>query len=155
MSEKSKLSKKELEEQVLNLTADLQRTRADFENYRKRVDSEKTAARQFGRESAILELLPVIDDIDRAASFVPDELRENAWAKGVSGLSKQLEKALSKMNLQKIDANPGVEFNPELHEAVQFDESDGEKEIIADELRSGYTLDGRVVRHAMVKVTKQ
>jgi molecular chaperone GrpE len=146
----------ELEQHITELTADLQRTRADFENYRKRVEIEKTAARTNGQASAILKLLPVIDNIERAIAHQPAELADNAWVQGVSGLVKHLEKSLEGMNLKRIDATPGVAFDPELHEAIQFDEeSEGEHEVIAEELQAGYTLNGQPIRHAMVKVTKQ
>lgn len=146
----------EYEQQIAELTQDLQRTRADFENYRKRVELEKTAARQAGQASAILKLLPVIDNIERAVTHMPDDLKDNKWAQGIAGLTKNLEKSLETLNLARIDASKGVVFNPELHEAIQFDEeATGEKEIIAEELQAGYTLNGQPIRHAMVKVTKQ
>ena len=146
----------EYEQQLAELTADLQRTRADFENYRKRVEGEKVAARDAGQASAILKLLPVIDNIERAAFHIPDDLKENKWAQGVAGLAKNLEKSLEVLNLKRIDASKGTEFNPELHEAIQFDETaEGEKEIIEAELQAGYLLNGVPIRHAMVKVTRQ
>jgi len=144
------------DEEIIDLTLDLQRTRADFENYRKRVDAEKQAAREAGASSAVLKLLPVIDNIERAIAYTPEELKDNTWVQGVSGLVKHLEKSLEGLSVARIDAKPGSEFNPELHEAIQFDEAaEGDKEVIADELQAGYTLNGRVIRHAMVKVTKQ
>jgi len=146
----------EFEQQLGELTLDLQRTRADFENYRKRVDVEKSAARESGQASAVLKLLPVIDNIERAISYTPDELKDNPWAQGVASLVKNLEKSLESLNVKRIPAAAGVEFDPELHEAIQFDEdATGEKEVISEELQAGYTLNGSVIRHAMVKVTKQ
>jgi molecular chaperone GrpE len=146
----------ELGFKLTELTMDLQRTRADFENYRKRVDSEKQAAREAGQANAILKLLPVIDNIERAMGHMPDDLADNAWAQSVAGLVKHLEKSLDGLNLKRIDANPGTAFNPELHEAIQFDEgAEGEHEVIAEELQAGYTLNGHPIRHAMVKVTRQ
>lgn len=146
----------EFEQQLGELTLDLQRTRADFENYRKRVDAEKVAAREAGQASAILKLLPVVDNIERAIAYVPEDLKDNPWAKSVAGLTKNLEKSLESLNLARIDAKQGADFNPELHEAIQFDEdAEGEKEVIAEELQAGYTLNGQPIRHAMVKVTKQ
>ena len=145
----------EYEQQIGGLTADLQRVRADFENYRKRVDSEKEIARASGKMSAIMQLLPVIDNIERAIVHMPDDLRDNAWAQGVAGLVKNLEKSLESLNLRRIDAAPGTAFNPEYHEAVQFDDSDGEHDVITEELQSGYILGSDVLRPAMVKVTKQ
>ena len=154
---KSKTKKTEdLEQQLGELTLDLQRTRADFENYRKRVEAEKQSAHQMGQAKSVMKLLPVIDTIERATANVPEELKDNPWAKGVAGLSKQLDKHLKEIGLEKINAKPGTLFNPELHQAVQFDESaEGDKEVIAEELRAGYILDGVVIRDAMVKVTRQ
>ena len=146
----------DLQQQLGELTLDLQRTRADFENYRKRVEAEKQAAQDLGQTKAIMKLLPVIDTIERAIANVPEELKDNPWAKGVAGLNKQLDKQLKEIGLEKINTKPGTLFNPELHQAVQFDEAaEGEKEVIAEELRAGYTLDGVVIRDAMVKVTRQ
>ena len=146
----------DLEQQLGELTLDLQRTRADFENCRKRVEAEKQAAQDLGQTKAIMKLLPVIDTIERAIANVPAELADNAWAKGVAGLNKQLDKQLKDLGLEKIDAKPGTPFNPELHQAVQFDETaEGDKEVIAEELRAGYILNGAVARDAMVKVTRQ
>ncbi len=146
----------ELEQQLAELTADLQRTRADFENYRKRVEQEKTAARTAGQSSAILKLLPVIDNIERAIMHTPEDIKDHKWVVGVSGLVKNLEKSLDVLNLKRIDAAAGTVFNPELHEAIQFDEdAEGEHEVIAEELQAGYTLNGQSIRPAMVKVTRQ
>jgi molecular chaperone GrpE len=146
----------ELEQQIEELTADLQRTRADFENYRKRAEIEKTFARESGQASAIMKLLPVIDNIERAVAYIPEDLKTNTWAQGVAGLVKNLEKSLESLNLKRIDAKPGTVFDPELHEAIQFDEDAvGDHEVIAEELQAGYTLTGKPVRHAMVKVTRQ
>ena len=146
----------DLEQQLGELTLDLQRTRADFENYRKRVEAEKQSAHQMGQAKSVMKLLPVIDTIERAIANVPEELQDNAWVKGVASLGKQLDKQLEGIGLKKIDAKPGTLFNPELHQAIQFDEeAEGDKEVIAEELRAGYTLDGVVIRDAMVKVTRQ
>ena len=146
----------ELEQQIAELTADLQRTRADFENYRKRVEAEKVAARETGKAAAIMKLLPIIDTIERAVVYMPDDLKDHKWAQGISGLVKNLDKALESLDLKRIDAKEGVEFNPDLHEAIQFDEdAEGDKEVIAEELQAGYTLGDSPIRHAMVKVTKQ
>jgi molecular chaperone GrpE len=158
MTKELKKSKKELEfeQKIGELTNDLQRTRADFENYRKRVDAEKDMAREAGQINTILKLLPVIDNIERAIAYLPEDLKDNAWAQSVAGLVKNLEKSLDGMSLKRIEATPGTEFNPDLHDAVQVDEdAAGEHEIIAEELQPGYLLNDRPIRHAMVKVTRQ
>lgn len=144
------------QEKIDALTADLQRTRADFENYRKRMDAEKAAAIERGGASAILKLLPVIDNIERAIAYMPDDLANNKWAQSVSGLVKNLEKSLDSLNLKRIEATPGTAFNPEHHEAVSFDEdAAGDTEVVAEELQAGYTLANRPIRHAMVRVTRK
>jgi molecular chaperone GrpE len=158
MTKESKKSKNqiEFEQKIGELTDDLQRTRADFENYRKRVESEKILARESGQASAILKLIPVIDNIERAINFMPADLADNKWAQGVAALVKNLEKSLESLNLSRIDSSPGAVFNPELHEAIQFDEDAvGETEVIAEEMQAGYTLNGHPIRHAMVKVTRK
>jgi len=145
-----------LETQVAELTADLQRTRADFENYRKRVDGEKLQATANGKATAILKLLPVIDNIERSIGYLPDDLKENPWAKSVAGLVKNLEKSLDSLDLKRIEAMPGAPFDPERHEAISFDEeAQGTQEVIAEELQAGYTLGGKPIRHAMVRVTRK
>lgn len=146
----------ELEQQVDELTNDLQRIRADFENYRKRVEQEKDMARASGKVGAIMKLLPVIDNIERAISHMPDELKENTWALGVSKLVKNLEKSLADMGVTRIQAEKGTHFNPDIHEAIQFDEdATGDHEVIAEELQAGYMLGSDVMRPSMVKVTRQ
>ena len=146
----------ELEQQVAELTNDLQRTRADFENYRKRSEGDKAATYQHGQSAAILKLLPVIDNIERAVTYTPEVLKDHKWAQGITGLVKNLEKALEGLSLKRINATTGVEFNPDLHEAIQFDEeAEGDKEVIAEELQAGYVLNGQPIRHAMVKVTRK
>ncbi|MDD3035748.1 MAG: nucleotide exchange factor GrpE [Candidatus Saccharimonadaceae bacterium] len=153
-----KKSKKdiEFEQKIGELTQDLQRTRADFENFRKRCELDQAMARQLAQAGTILKLLPVIDNIERAIAHIPDELKENAWAQGIAGLAKNLEKSLENMNLKRIEAAVGTAFNPDLHEAIQFDEeATGEQEVIAEELQAGYTLNGQPIRHSMVKVTRQ
>lgn len=137
------------------LTADLQRLQADFENYRKRADTEKTAVADAAKVATAMKLLPVIDTIERAIAHTPADLADNAWAQGVIALGKNLEKALADIGLVRIAATPGTAFDPHLHEAVMMDEDAiGEHEVVAEELRAGYLLNGTVARPAMVKVTR-
>lgn len=151
-------SKKEVEfeKKLGEITADLQRTRADFENFRKRVDSEKNQAKESGKVTTILSLLPIIDSIERAINYVPDELKDNQWAQGIVGLKKNLDKMLENLNMKRIDAKPGTLFNPNLHDAISMDEeAKGQHEVIAEELQSGYILNESPIRHAMVRVTRK
>ena len=145
----------ELEQQVGELTQDLQRMRADFENYRKRVDAEKQNEREIGKTQGVLRLLPIIDTIELAISHAPEDIIENKWAIGVMSISKNLQKMLDELGLKKIEIIPGeTTFNPDFHEAISMEEGEGDKEIVSEELRSGYLLNSQVVRHAMVRVSK-
>lgn len=144
------------EQRITELTADLQRVRADFENYRKRTETEVAAARQAGGDAMLLKLLPVIDTLERAIRHLPDDLQDHAWAQGVAGVTKNLDKVLATFEVSKIDATPGKEFDPSLHYAIQADEeAEGDTEVIADELQAGYMRGESVLRHAMVKVTRK
>ena len=145
----------ELEQRVGELTQDLQRTRADFENFRKRSDEEKLRFQSLGREQAVLKLLPILDTIERAVAHLPEELQGNKWAEGVVSLSKNNEKLYADLGLERIAIVPGeTEFNPDLHNAISADESEGEKEVVAEELQAGYKLSGNVIRESLVKVTR-
>lgn len=147
---------KALAQQVEELTADLQRTRADFENYRKRADMDRSAARESGESAAILKLLPVIDTIDMATAQIPEAIKDDPWVQGIAKLSKRLESSLASLKVTRIVSTPGTPFNPDMHEAIQFDEdAEGEQEVIAEELQAGYKLGDVPIRHAMVKVTRQ
>ena len=147
----------ELEQQIGELTQDLQRQRADFENYRKRVDAEKDQAKQAGKVQAVYKLLPVIDTIDRAVANVPAELQGNSWAEGVVKLSKNLEKMTGELKLEKITIVSGETlFDPELHEAIQMDEeAAGDQEVVDTEMQTGWKLEGTVIRPSMVRVTRK
>lgn len=146
----------EHEQRIAELTGDLQRLRADFENYRKRVEVEKEMAKASGKVQAISALLPVIDNIERAIGHMPSELEGNKWADGVVSLIKNLDKSMAALNVSRIEASKDTPFNHELHEAVQYDEeAEGEQEVIEEQLQAGYKLGDDVLRPAIVKVTKR
>lgn len=131
---------------LAELTNDLQRTRADFENYRKQVEAQKSQAMSAARLATVTKFLPLVDDFERAITAYPEQL---------SPLQKSFEKTLKTLGLAKIDSNPGTEFNPDLHEAVSVDDGDGTTEVISETLRPGYLYDSSVLRAAMVKVTRK
>lgn len=130
---------------IAELTNDLQRTRADFENFRKQVDLQKSQAMSVARYDTVKKFLPLLDDIDRAIAAYPDQLKP---------LEKNLAKLLQSLSLQKISSEPGVEFNPDYHDAVSVSDEGGDTEVILETLRPGYLYDGTVLRPAMVKVGK-
>lgn len=131
----------ERDAKIQELTNDLQRTRADFENFRKNVEKDRENAKKLAGFATVTKFLPLLDDLDRAIKTY-DELKP---------LEKNFEKSLKSLGLEKIDTKPGTEFNPEFHDAVMSD-GDGEKETIAETLREGYLYDGEVIRPAMVKI---
>ncbi len=144
----------ELLQQVAELTEALQRERADAMNVRRRADEEKAKLGTFYKSLVVRELLPIIDNFERALKNVPAELANNEYIKGVQGVVKQFEAVLAKLGVERIKT-VGEHFNPELHEAVSMEEGDGEHEIVCEELQAGYTLQEEVLRHAMVRVQNQ
>lgn len=142
--------------EITELKNDLQRTRADFENYRKNMENQLTRAQALGEKKAILSILPIIDDINRAISHFPEDLSKNAWAQSVFKMSKNLEKSLSKVGVERIETAKGTHFDPEIHNAIQIDEdSEGDEEVVVEELQSGYKIRGEILRPAMVKVGRK
>jgi molecular chaperone GrpE len=153
MADKKTKRETELEQQLGELTADLQRVQADFINYRTRMEEDKERTMTAAKAATVMKLLPVIDNIERAIGHVPPELADNQWVKGISALGKTLDKSLDELGIKHIPA-VGKPFDPNLHEAISA-EGEGSHEVVTEELRAGYTLDGYVVRHSMVKVTNQ
>ncbi|HWZ65337.1 MAG TPA: nucleotide exchange factor GrpE [Patescibacteria group bacterium] len=152
MSPKSK-KQDETNQALADLTADLQRIQADFVNYRNRQEDEKQRLIDNTRSATVKKLLPLVDDVERAVSHTPTELTDNTWAKGVASLPKQLEKALADLDVERIVALDQP-FDPELHEAVQMLDGEGEHEVVVEELRAGYKnkRTQQVIRPSMVKV---
>ena len=140
---KNEKNSAEFEAKITELTNDLQRTRADFENFRKQVEVQKKNERKTTRLATVYKMLPLLDDLDRAIG---------AYAE-LKPLEKSLSKTLGELKLAKIASGQGVEFNPDLHDAVMV-EGEGEKEVIAETLRPGYYYEGEVLRPAMIKVKK-
>ena len=139
-----KVEKKEdIESEKAELLADLQRVRADFENYRKQIEAQKMAEKKAARFATVHKMLPLLDDMARAIDSYTE----------LKPLEKTLAKVMNELGLERIDSSDGVEFDPELFEAVMV-EGDGEKEVVGETLRPGYRYEGELLRPAMVKVKK-
>jgi molecular chaperone GrpE len=138
------------EQQISDLTSDLQRIQAEFINYKNRAEQEKNQLSDFAKGQVIKDLLPVIDDLERALNHLPENLTEDKWAQGVLKVHGRLIKQLEKLGVKKIEAlnHP---FDHNLHEAVQVD-GEGEEQIVSEVLQNGYKLGDSVIRHAVVKV---
>lgn len=137
---------KELKEQLLRLTA-------DFENFKKRTETERGRLVSVAQTDLILELLPVIDNFDRAFKDVPKEIASTDWYQGIAAIKKQFENILEQLGVSRIAA-VGEPFDPEHHEAVSHEPSDEhDKDIVAEEFEAGYQLGETVIRPAKVKVS--
>lgn len=146
---------KDLEQQVGELTEALQRERADNANIRRRHDEQITGLKDIVKANVVRDLLPIIDNFERALKHVPKDLENNEYVKGVQATVKQFEKTLGDVGVQRIKT-VGQVFDPRLHEAVSMEDGKGNsldsEEVVCEELQSGYTLGEEVIRHAMVKV---
>jgi len=134
--------------QIEELTVALQRERADAVNLRRRHEAEIAGLRTSVKANVVAELLPVIDNFERALKHVPKDLEGNDYVKGVQAVVKQFEKTLADLGVERIKT-VGEPFDPNLHEAVS---TEGDDQIISEELQAGYRVGDQVIRHAMVKV---
>ena len=153
--EKAKLFKKKKDskdEKIEELSDKLLRQMAEFDNFRKRTEKEKSAMYEIGAKDIIEKLLPVVDNFERGFTTVAEEDKEDAFVTGMEMVYKQLMTMLEGVGVKPIEA-VGQEFNPDLHNAVMHveDETVGEN-IIVEEFQKGYTYRDSVVRYSMVKV---
>ena len=138
-------------QQIEELTAALQRERADTENIRRRHEEQIVGLKDMVKASVVRDLLPVIDNFERSLKHIPKDLADNDYVKGVQAVVKQFEKTLADMGVERIKT-VGEHFNPHLHEAVSADDG---AEIISEELQAGYKLGDEVIRHAMVRLANK
>ncbi len=141
----------EHEVQIAELTEALLRERADAMNVRRRAEEDRIKLGGFYKSLIVKELLPVIDNFERALKNVPKELADNDYIKGVQGVVKQFEDTMVKIGVERIQT-VGEHFNPELHEAISMEEGEGDTEVVTEELQAGYKVGDEIIRHAMVKV---
>ena len=153
-TEEGTSSGKEENAELVQLKDKYLRTLAEYENFRKRSEKEKAQMFELGAKSIIEQLLPVVDNFERALEHIPEEEKENSFTKGVEGIYKQIQKMFLDCDIQAIEA-VGQKFDPALHNAVMTEEEgDAEEDTVTADLQKGYTYRGNVVRHSMVKVKK-
>jgi len=144
-----KKKKDKLEQQVEDLTDRLKRSMAEFDNYRKRTEKEKSSMYIIGAREIIEKILPVVDNFERGLAQAPEG---DAFAEGMQMIYKQLMTTLEGLGVEPIEA-VGKEFNPDFHNAVMHvDDEEAGDNMVVEELQKGYTYKGFVVRHSMVKV---
>ena len=149
-AKKEKKDKKD--EKIEELTDRLTRQMAEFDNFRKRTEREKSQMYEIGAKDIIEKILPVIDNFERGLAAVPEESKEDPFVEGMEKIYKQIMTTLEGVGVKPIEA-VGQEFNPDFHNAVMHveDEEAGEN-IITEEFQKGYMYRDSVVRHSMVKV---
>lgn len=149
-AKKERKDKKDI--QIEELTDKYKRTMAEFDNFRKRTEKEKTQMYEVGAKEVIEKILPIIDNFERGFATLSEEEKENPFVDGMDKVYKQLTKTLEEIGVKPIEA-VGQEFNPDFHNAVMRgeDEELGEN-IISEEFQKGYLYRDTVVRHSMVKV---
>lgn len=147
---KNKKDKKD--EQIADLTDKLTRQMAEFDNYRKRTEKEKSAMYEIGAKDIVEKILPVVDNFERGLQSVAEENKEDPFVQGMDKIYKQLMTTLEGIGVKPIEA-VGQEFNPDFHNAVMHieDEEAGEN-VVVEEFQKGYMYRESVVRHSMVKV---
>ncbi len=132
----------------------LQRTQADFINYKHRVEQEREEQAKFAKADLILKLLPILDDFNRAQETMPPEIAKADWARGIELIEKKLMAVLEEEGVSKIEAE-GKDFDPWEHEALSYEESDEYEEgRVKAVFSDGYRLNGRVIRPAQVAVSR-
>ena len=150
----NELLKKRYEKELSDWKDKYTRLYAEFDNYRKRTEREKSRMFELGAGDVIEKLLPIADNFERALDALSEEEREEPFEKGVDGIYRQLRKLFSDLDVKEIEAE-GKKFDPALHNAVMADEEgDAEEGTITADLQRGYTFRGSVIRHSMVKVKK-
>lgn len=147
---KDKKDKKDV--QIEELTDKLKRQMAEFENFRKRTEKEKSAMYEIGAKDVIEKILPIVDNFERGLQQVPEEGKADSFVEGMNMVYKQLIAILEGIDVKVIEA-VGKEFDPNYHNAVMHVEDEVlEANIVAEEFQKGYTYRGSVIRHSMVKV---
>ena len=149
---KKKPKKDKRDEQIEELTDRVKRQMAEFDNFRKRTEKEKSQMFDAGAKHILEKILPIVDNFERGLAAVAEEEKENPIAQGMEQIYKQLMTTLEEAGVKPIEA-AGAEFDPNLHNAVMHidDEAFGEN-IVAEEFQKGYTFHDSVIRHSMVKV---
>ena len=149
---KRKPKKDKKDEQIEELKDKLTRQMAEFDNYRKRTEKEKSAMYEIGAKDIIEKILPVVDNFERGLGAVTEEQKEDSFVSGMEMIYKQIMTTLDSVGVKAIEA-VGNEFDPDFHNAVMHveDEEVGEN-IVVEEFQKGYTYRDTVVRHSMVKV---
>ncbi len=147
-----KKKKDKKDEKIEELTDMVKRQMAEFDNYRKRTEKEKSSMYEIGAREVIEKILPIVDNFERGLAAVPEEEKDSPFVEGMNKVYRQLLSSFEGMGVKAIES-VGQEFNPDYHNAVMHveDEEAGENTVV-EEFQKGYTYKDTVIRHSMVKV---
>jgi molecular chaperone GrpE len=148
-AKEAEVKKDEAQVKIEELTASLQRCMADMQNYKRRAEEDKMRFVKFANGELLRMLLPIIDNFDRACQHLPENLKEDVWAKGVVHTHDELMKAVTKIGVKRIET-VGKKLDPSKHEAVLA--GPGEKDVITEEFEPGYSYHEETLKPAKVKV---
>lgn len=167
--QQEEVSVEQLQQELEAVTNSWKRTLADFENYKKRKEAESKELLEFAKEVTVAKLLPSLDSLEQALRHMPKIIEHESWSaehqrdfikqydnwqKGVNGIVLQLDKTLSELGVQKIEAI-GKKFDPNFHEAVKEVVGEQDDGMVLDELQSGFILNGKVIRPSQVVISKK
>jgi molecular chaperone GrpE len=143
----------EAEKQIEQFKDQWMRSVAEFKNYKRRTETERSDLIRNASASLVLKLLPIIDDFERASASVPEEIASHPWWEGTRLIEQKLRTVLESEGVTPIEAE-GTDFDPNVHEAVLYEEAEGQEGKVTAELQKGYRMHDRVLRPSMVKVGK-
>ena len=138
------------DKQIQELTETAKRALADLQNYRKQVEKERKDFAAFANAMLLMELLPILDNFNRAFGQVPEEIKKTEWFKGALQIEQQLAAIMKKQGVAEMESQAGKTLDTKIHEPITV--GPGEKDVIIEEFEKGYLLGEKVLRPAKVKV---
>jgi molecular chaperone GrpE len=143
----------ELNQQIGELTADLQRVHADFVNYKRRTEEDGFRQRELGKQSAVAQLLSIADSLEKAVHTIPKHLIRESWVEGIRSIDKQIQLQLGKLGVTRFEAK-GQAFDPQFMDAISVEGQSGDREVVSEVIQEGYQMGKDIIRHAVVKVRR-
>lgn len=149
-SEQTVMGAESVDERFEELTNDLKRVQAEFVNFKRRAEAERTEVMEFAKSRVVREFLSVRDSFDQEQTHRPEDV-DAKWAASIDSIRSQFDKAMKNLGVERFES-VGFAFDPHRHEAILMEDGDGEHEVVTEELQPGYLQGETVLRHAMVKV---
>lgn len=141
----------EVDPKIEELTSDLQRIQADFQNYKRRAEQEKGELLDFAKSRVVRDFLVVRDNFDRELANRPSDVNGTPWAGSIDSIRTSFDTVLKNLGVKRFES-AGQPFDPHMHDAIVMEEGEGTHEVVTEEMQPGYKLGENVLRHAIVKV---